>query len=123
MANFAKINSENLVIDMITVEDINCTNSQGIVEEAKGIQYLQQLFSESNVSWKQYCEQGTFRKNPAGLNSYYDEERDAFRAKDAPFSSWILNEETCRWEPPTPYPNDGNFYQWNEETQSWDAPE
>ena len=48
----------------------------------------------------------------------YDEDRDAFISK-TPFNSWVLNEETCRWEAPVAYPNDGTDYNWNEENQQW----
>jgi hypothetical protein len=58
------------------------------------------------------------RKNYAGIGYTYDQERDAF-IPPRPFNSWALNEETCRWDPPTPYPNDGKYYEWNEGTISW----
>lgn len=60
-----------------------------------------------------------FRKNYAGIGYYYDSIRDAF-IPPKPFPSWILNEDTCLWESPIPYPNDGNIYQWNEETGNWE---
>lgn len=60
------------------------------------------------------------RKNYAGLGFTYDETKDAF-VPPKPYLSWILNEQTCLWEPPTPYPTDGKTYYWIEETQSWDA--
>jgi hypothetical protein len=56
-----------------------------------------------------------FRKNYAGIGDTYDPVRDAFY-EPQPFPSWILNEETCGWEPPIPYP--GNSL-WDEETLSW----
>ena len=58
------------------------------------------------------------RKNYAGIGYTYDAARDAFYAPQ-PFSSWTLNEDTCLWEAPTPMPDDGNRYTWNEETQAW----
>lgn len=58
------------------------------------------------------------RKNYAGIGYTYDRERDAF-IPPKPFNSWNLNETSCLWEPPTPYPNDGKRYIWNEETTSW----
>ena len=59
-----------------------------------------------------------FRKNYAGIGYYYDEQRDAFiPPKQLP--SWVLNEFSCLWEPPIPYPNDGNRYYWDEDTLSW----
>ena len=60
-----------------------------------------------------------FRKNYAGIGYFYDEQRDAFIPPKL-FESWVLNEETCTWDPPVPMPDDGNPYGWNEETQSWD---
>jgi hypothetical protein len=59
------------------------------------------------------------RKNYAGIGFTYDVERDAF-IPPKPYPSWTLNEDICLWESPTPWPNDGKFYRWNESTLSWD---
>ena len=59
------------------------------------------------------------RKNYAGIGYLYDAERDAFYMPK-PYHSWILNEETCLWEPPVIPPNDGQEYWWNETTRTWD---
>jgi hypothetical protein len=65
-----------------------------------------------------------FRKNYAGIGYTYDSQRDAFISPQ-PFSSWILNEETCAWAAPIPYPTDigttenPKYYSWNEATTSW----
>lgn len=59
------------------------------------------------------------RKNYAGIGFTYDRVLDAF-IPPQPFTSWILNEITSLWEAPTPMPDDGKQYQWNEETKSWD---
>lgn len=62
------------------------------------------------------------RKNYAGEGYSYDSERDAF-IPPKPFSSWILNEDTCLWESPIPYPEDGvdgKVYIWNEDNFSWE---
>ena len=61
----------------------------------------------------------TFRKNYAGIGFTYDETRDAF-IPPKPYPSWTLNEETCLWDSPVPHPNDGQIYNWNEETQTWE---
>lgn len=60
-----------------------------------------------------------FRKNFAGVGFKYDSQRDAFIPPKF-YNSWVLNEETCLWEPPIKPPNDGNNYYWNEETLTWD---
>ena len=63
--------------------------------------------------WIQTSYNNNIRKNYAGRGYSYDEVRDAF-IPPKPFDSWILNEETCNWEAPTPYPDDGQIYSWNE---------
>lgn len=60
------------------------------------------------------------RKNYAGLGFTYDRTRDAF-LPPKPYASWILDEETCLWQAPTPMPTDGAVYSWNESTTSWDV--
>ena len=62
---------------------------------------------------------GNIRKNYAGIGFSYDEARDAF-IPPKPFDSWTLNEDTCLWESPTPYPEDGGVYAWNEDGQIWE---
>ena len=59
-----------------------------------------------------------YRKNYAGIGYIYDEQRDAF-IPQKPYASFILNEDTCLWEPPVPYPTDGEQYTWNEEDLQW----
>ena len=61
-----------------------------------------------------------YRKNYAGIGYTYDEARDAFIAPK-PFDSWVLDEETCQWQAPTPMPTDGLMYWWNEEELKWQA--
>ena len=68
--------------------------------------------------WVQTSYNGSIRKNFAGIGFTYDEERDAFIAPK-PFESWSLNEVTCRWQSPTPYPQDGRLYIWDEDTLTW----
>ena len=76
-----------------------------------GIHYTNGIPSENQSK--------AFRKNYAGIGYYYDEIRDAF-IPPKPYPSWILNEDSCIWESPIPYPNDGNNYIWNEETGKWE---
>ena len=60
----------------------------------------------------------SFRKNYAGIGYTYDQEKDAFIAPK-PFDSWLLDEFSCSWYPPLPYPNDGKMYRWNEDILNW----
>jgi hypothetical protein len=58
------------------------------------------------------------RKNYASIGYTYDAVRDAF-IPIKPFSSWVLNEQTCVWEAPTPKPQDGHVYEWDEAGLQW----
>lgn len=58
------------------------------------------------------------RKNYAGIGFTYDRTRDAF-IPPKPFSSWVLDEDTCLWNAPVAYPTDGQAYQWDEDTTNW----
>jgi hypothetical protein len=58
------------------------------------------------------------RKNYAGIGYRYDSTRDAF-IPPTPYPSWKLNEDTCLWEAPIPYPSDNKQYIWNEAEQEW----
>lgn len=68
--------------------------------------------------WKETSPTGEFRKNFASVGFIYDEYRDAF-IKPKPYNSWILNEDTCVYEAPTPYPNDEKNYFWDEKNLEW----
>ena len=120
MAHFAKLGVGNIVEQVVVVH-----NDVAISEQA-GIDFLNNLYGTRDI-WKQTSYNtrlgthrlgGTpFRKNYAGKGSFYDQTRDAFIAP-RPYNSWTLNEETCAYEAPIPYPNDGSM--WNETTRSWD---
>lgn len=60
------------------------------------------------------------RKNYAGIGFSYDAARDAF-IPPKPYPSWVLDEETCLWEPPVAMPDDGKRYAWDEVTRAWAA--
>jgi len=127
MASFAKIEN-NIVITVVSFVNEVLKDSNGIEQEQLGINFLKTLYNEPNAIWKQtsYNTYGgvhklggtPFRKNFAGINFNYDEQRNAF-IPPKPYNSWILNEETCNWEASIPYPTDGQKYFWNEEIQSW----
>lgn len=55
-------------------------------------------------------------KNYAGIGYSWD---GVGFAAPQPYASWILNQETYLWEAPVAYPNDGKFYEWNEDDQEW----
>jgi len=115
MAHFAQLDENNVVTQVIVVSNNELLDENEVEQESKGIAFCQSLLGGN---WIQTSYNGNFRKNYAGVGFYYDESRDAF-ISPKPFDSWILNEDTCRWESPIPYPNDDKLYTWNEETVSW----
>jgi len=117
MAHFAKLDENNIVLEVIVVDNTILLNSNGIENEQLGIQFCKNLKGE-DTNWIQTSYNANFRKNYAGIGFTYDISRDAF-IPPKPYPSWILNENTCKWEPPIPYPNDDNFYIWNEQNQNW----
>ena len=117
MANFAKLDGQNIVIDVIVVNNETLNNLPFPESEPVGVAFLTD-WSGGYTNWKQTSYNGNFRKNFAGIEYTYDAVLDAFIAPK-PYPSWLLNTETCQWQPPTPYPSDGNMYTWDEATQSW----
>ena len=118
MAYFAKLGTGNIVENVISVNNAVITDSNGIEQEKLGVDFINKLYNTRDV-WKQTSYNNNIRKNFAGIGFQYDQTRDAF-IEPKPFNSWVLNEDTCRWEAPIPYPQDNNEYKWNEQNQSWD---
>lgn len=123
MAHYAFLDENNIVTEVIVGKDEN----------------------EDNIDWEQWygefrgqpCKRTSynsgggvhygpdgpdggiaFRKNYAGIGFTYNAGLDAF-IPPKPYPSWVLNTQTCHWDPPNPYPDDGKYYRWNEDTQSW----
>jgi hypothetical protein len=127
MASFAKIGLNGKVIEVQSVVNEVLHDANGVEQESIGIDFLTKLTGWA--IWKQtsynthagvHSSGGIpLRKNHAGVGYTYDEDRDAF-IPPKPFNSWILNEDTCQWQSPIPYPQDNNKYNWNEQNQSWD---
>ena len=115
MAHFAKLGPNNKVFEVIVVHNNELLDENGVEQEHLGIAFCQQLFGGD---WVQTSYNGNIRKNFAGVGYTYDSERDAF-IPPQPYDSWALNEDTCLWESPTPYPTDGAYYTWDESTTSW----
>lgn len=107
MSHFAEIDQNNIVIRVL-VGDNNLPNEgyDWFVENLGG-------------TWVQTSYNGNIRKNYAAIGFTYDPERDAF-IPPQPFESWSLDENTCLWQPPTPYPTDGFTYFWNESELAWE---
>jgi hypothetical protein len=134
MASFVKLNIDNYVIQGVVIVNEIFTHNNIEIEQI-GIDFINNLFNTNDVYLQtSYNTRGgvhytngtpsqdqskAFRKNYAGIGYYYDIIRDAF-IPPKPFPSWTLNEDSCLWQSPIPYPNDGKIYTWNEETGNWE---
>lgn len=117
MSHFAELNDNNVVLRVVVVNNEVLTDKNGNESEQKGIDFLKSLYGE-NTNWVQTSYNSSFRKNYAGIGYKYDDIADAF-ISPKPFESWILNEQTYKWESPIPRPDDGKVYTWDEQTISW----
>lgn len=121
MAHFAKVNEENKVVRVIVAEE---DFFDTFIDDSPG-RWLQTSYNtfggvhydpETNEPSEDQSQ--ALRYNYAGLGFNYNLTDDAFYAPQ-PYDSWTLNTDTYLWEPPTPCPDDGQDYGWNEETQEW----
>ena len=105
MAHFAQIDPSNIVLRVIVVADEH---------EANGAEWCQNLLGGT---WVQTSYNHRIRKQYAGIGFRYDADADVFIAPQ-PYSSWSLD-SNYDWQPPTPLPDDGMMYSWNEQDQEW----
>jgi hypothetical protein len=118
MAHYAFLDESNIVTEVIV----------GIDEGVDGIDWEQHYgtFRGQTCKRTSYNTSGgvhsdgkePFRKNYAGIGFTYDAARDAF-IPPQPYASWLLDEDTCLWQAPVPYPEDGEPYVWDEDQQQW----
>jgi hypothetical protein len=110
MAHYAFLDENNIVTEVITGIDEN--------ELIEGLDTEVWYGNFRNQVCKRTSFNSNIRKNYAGIGYRYDETLDAFIPPKL-FASWILDETTCQWKAPTPYPNNDKHYEWNETTQEW----
>jgi len=118
MAHYAYVDGRNIVTQVIVGKDENEPVPDGYNSWEH---YYGALRCSYNTYGGEHKNGGVpFRKNYPGLGFIWDPIRDAF-IPPRPYltPSWVLNEDTCLWEAPVPYPNDGQPYTWDESTLSW----
>jgi hypothetical protein len=124
MSHFAKLDENNIVI-FVTVGRQEDDGKEQELCDRTGDVYRQTSYNTRGgvhydpvTNQPSFDQSKAFRKNYAGLGYTYDETRDAF-IPPQPYPSWILNEFSCLWDAPVPYPHDGKKYQWSEDDQIW----
>lgn len=108
MAHFAQLDENDIVLQVIVIPDNQEHRGQEFCADDLGL----------GGTWVQTSYNHKIRKNFAGIGYKFDRKRDAF-IPIQPYASWSLNEETCVWEAPEPYPDNSKIYYWNEQTLSW----
>lgn len=116
MAHFAEINESNIVLRVLVTNDEFPNSGYDWLIANLGGNWVQTSY---NTLGGQNKTGGiALRKNFASIGYFYDPELDAFYSP-SPYPSWLLDNETCQWDPPKPYPKDKKDYIWNEPTLSW----
>lgn len=128
MAHFAEIDKNNVVLRVFVVPNEQENRGQEFLAEDLGLggRWIKTsyntrggIYYDPETGEPSIDQSKAFRKNYAGINSIFDETRNAF-IPPRPFESWTLNEETCLWEPPVPMPETGGPWIWNEELGDWE---
>jgi hypothetical protein len=122
MAHFAKVN--NGIVEQVIVAEPEFFET--FVDSSPG-EWIQTSYNtrggkhyDPETGNESADQTKALRKNYAGIGYTYDAAKDAF-IPPKPYNSWLLDEDTCLWNAPVAYPDDGGRYVWNEETTSWDA--
>ena len=122
MGHFAKVS--NGIVTRVIVAEADFFNN--FVDDSPG-QWIQTSYNtrggvhySSNTNEPSEDQSNALRKNYAGIGYSYDTTKDAF-IPPQPFNSWTLNEDSCLWDSPVPYPEDGKLYKWNEELVNWEV--
>jgi len=138
MAHFAKLGSNSKVIQVLTLNNGDMLNADGVEDETVGQQYLERhnnwpaqmwIQTSYNTSAGTHKDGGTaLRGNYAGIGHIWDEDNNIFYGKK-PYASWVLNTTTASWHSPIgDAPDDltdeekaaRTHYVWNEGTGAWD---
>ena len=121
MSHFAEI--ENGVVKRVLAVEQDYINSGSLGDSSNWVQTSYNTRGGIHYAPNSNTPDGgvALRKNYAGIGGNYDSARDAFYNTSQPYPSWTLNESTCQWDAPSPYPHDGIEYDWNEEGQEWSA--
>ena len=120
MANFAQLDENNKVINIVVVSNDIMLDINGNEDEQLGIDFLKSMFGD-NVTFIQTSITGKIRKRFACLGMIYEHSIDAF-IEEKPYPSWHLDEELADWLPPIPKPGEPYVYDhlWNEELLQWE---
>ena len=138
MAHFAKIGDTSKVLTVLTLDNKDMLNADGVEDESVGQKYLEKHSNWPAQMWIQTSyntvanthksgdNTKAFRGNYAGIGYIWDKDNNLFYPQ-SPFPSWVLNTTDARWHSPigdAPSLSEAekttHSYDWNEANQSWD---
>lgn len=119
MAHFAQIDENSLVTQVLVTDNEMPNEGHDWLVQNLGGTWIKTSYN--TVGGVHLLHGDPLRKNFAAIGMTYDADRDAFIPPKL-FESWVLNEDTCLWEPPIPMPEDG-LYRWNEDLINWEVVE
>lgn len=99
MAHFAKLDENNIVLEVIVLHNNELLDENGIESEQRGIDFLIN-WSGGYPYWKQTSYNGSFRRHFAGQGFKYNANLDAFipPKPESPQDGWTFNDDTLSWE-------------------------
>jgi len=126
MAHYAFLDDQNIVTEVIVgIDEVTDTNWEQWYGNFRGQVCKRTSYNtrggvhyDPNTNQPSADQSKAYRKNYAGIGYSYDATLDAF-IPPQPYPSWTLDTDTCNWQAPVPYPNDGHIYEWDEATQQW----
>ena len=134
MAHFAKLGANGKVIAVLTLNNGDMLNADGVEDESVGQQYLETHNNWPAQMWIQtsYNTAGNthnsgdnskaFRGNYAEIDGYYLPDENHFQPVQ-PFPSWTWKVSTASWTPPVAKPETdaeaGTYWDWDEDAQNW----
>ena len=117
MAHFVRLDSNNVVVEVVVVPGEVVTDKNGQENEQLGIQWLKKFRGGQGV-WRKTSYNSNNRGRYAGIGYKYDTVNDVY-IPGKPFESFVWDETNKRWKPPVDMPDDGNMYVWDAFNKSW----
>jgi hypothetical protein len=119
MAHFAKLDENNVVLEVTVVSNDDIQNLPFPQSEAVGLAFLNSFLPAA--IWKQTSYNNNFRIRYADIGGTFHPECGEYGgfAGPKPADNFVWDEPTCSWIPPIPYPTDGLYYYWNIKFSKW----
>jgi hypothetical protein len=121
MAHFAKLDENNVIVDVLVVNNSDVDNLPFPESESVGIAYLNSFLPPATYAQTSY--NGNFRVRFAGVGMAFYPNCTATPyggfGNTQEYPDFIFDEAVCMWIPPVPYPTDGGIYLWDDALHEW----